>query len=301
MQLHSRSPLNHRARIFKAYSRIAYLPAVLLIPLLYPLVAATKQPQQSGQSAGSDATQNAQLSENVGTPQTWTILDQLATEAISKDKLFLGRARFTISKANGTYSYDSAPVPASSVLGADDQYGKLLESLIRIKALRRDFESAVPDATFWAGPLEGAEKAVQNCVRKLDSSKLSAQAAQQCESTVEASFANLDQVVHDYAVGNRLQLVQWRKRDPAQGYKVTIKLSPEKAHLYLMPLFEYKKCHYPGSPVQACQWNEVLSPDVEMIGWYHYRADWPRDLNGPVEGDFEVTAPGTFTFTPKNQ
>lgn len=301
MQLHFVSPLNGSVRLFKACSRIAYLTALLFIPFLYPPAAATTPPQQSG-SAGSDVTQNrSPFSQNVGTPQTWTVLDQLASEAISEDRVFLGRARFTISKADGTYSYDSAPVPASSVLGADDQYGKPLESLIRIKALRRDFELAVPDATFWVGPLEGAEKAVQDCVDELGSSKFSAQSAQRCDTTVEESFRKLDQAVHDYALANALQLVQWRKRDPAQGYKVTVKFSPEKAHLYLMPLFEYKKCHYPGSPVQACQWNEVLSPEVEMVGWYHYRADWPQELNGPVEGDFEVTEPGTFTFTPKNK
>jgi hypothetical protein len=301
MRLHSGSSPKDRALMSKACSRTAYLAIMSLISLLYPPVVTSRTPQQNGKTAASDVTQNrSPLSENIDKPQMLAILDQLATEAISQDKLFLGKTRFTISKADGTYSYDSAPLPASSVLRADDQYGKPLESLIRIKALRRDFGSAVPNTTFWVAPLEEAEKAVQNCVRELES--LSAQSVgQQCDTAVEASFRNLDKAVHDYAAANKLQLVQWQKRDPALGYKVTLKISPEKAHLYLMPLLEYKKCHYPGSPVQACQWNEVLDPQVQMIGWYHYRADWPQDLNGPDEGDFEVTEPGTYTFTPKNK
>lgn len=280
----------------------ASLAVALLIAVLYRS-AVSAAPQLTEKKKAPEVTQNAsQRNGNIEKPPMWTILDQLGTEAISEDKLFLGKTRFTISKADGTYSYDPSALPASSILRADDQYGKPLETLIRIKALRRDFGSAVPDATFWVAPLGDAEKAVQDCVRELGASKSPAKpAGQRCDTPVETSFRDLDTAVHDYAVGNKLQLVQWQKRDPAQGYKVTLNISPAKAHLYLMPLLEYKKCHYPGSPVQVCQWNEVLDPEVQMIGWYHYRADWPQDLNGPDEGDFEITKPGTLTFTPKSR
>ena len=66
-----------------------------------------------------------------------------------------------------------------------------------------------------------------------------------------------------------------------------------------MTLLEFKKCQYLKVPTEECRWNELLDTASEMIGWYHYRAEWPLELNGPEEGDFEIKKESTITFKPK--
>jgi hypothetical protein len=82
---------------------------------------------------------------------------------------------------------------------------------------------------------------------------------------------------------------------------VIVKIEPPRARVDVMTLLEYKKCRYSQIPEDQCQWNEILDPEHLMIGWYHYRADWPQDLNGTEAGDFEITKPGTITFRPKSK
>jgi len=65
-----------------------------------------------------------------------------------------------------------------------------------------------------------------------------------------------------------------------------------------MTLLQYKKYQYFQVPKEKYQWSDLLASDNDMIGWYHYRAEWPAELNGPDEGDFEVKGPGTITFKP---
>jgi hypothetical protein len=65
-----------------------------------------------------------------------------------------------------------------------------------------------------------------------------------------------------------------------------------------MTLLEYKKYQYSQTPKEKYQWNDLLATDNDMIGWYHYRAEWPVELNGPDEGDFEIKGPSTLTFKP---
>src|ERR1700683_4241324 len=106
MQLHSLSSVRDRELISKACSRTAYLTVLFLVGLVYSPLVKGAIPEPNGKSEAP------QRSDNVDRPQMWAVLDQLATEAISQDKLFLGTTRFSISKVDGSYSYDSAPLPA---------------------------------------------------------------------------------------------------------------------------------------------------------------------------------------------
>ena len=65
-----------------------------------------------------------------------------------------------------------------------------------------------------------------------------------------------------------------------------------------MTLLEFKKYQYFKTPREQYQWNDILDADNDLIGWYHYRVEWPADLNGPEEGDIEIKKPGVLTFRP---
>ena len=64
-----------------------------------------------------------------------------------------------------------------------------------------------------------------------------------------------------------------------------------------MTLLEYKKCINSHTALSD-QWNDMVEGDVKLIGRYHYLAEWPQELNGPEEGNFEIREPGAITFRP---
>jgi hypothetical protein len=64
-----------------------------------------------------------------------------------------------------------------------------------------------------------------------------------------------------------------------------------------MTLLEYKKCIDSHTPFTD-QWNDMVEGDVKLIGRYHYLAEWPTELNGPEEGNFEIRESGAITFRP---
>jgi hypothetical protein len=238
------------------------------------------------------------------TKPTQDVLLRLATDGIAEDKEFLGKTRFAVSQADRRYSYDLEPIPVSAVLSQNDPYGTPLEALIRIEALRRDFRAAVPAEKFWIAPLEAIQEAVQHCVEGLESSQpknASSDVAQECSSSVQEQFNNLERTILGYATAHSLALVKFQKRDPVIGYRVHIKIEPPRAHVHVMTLLDYKKYRYSNTPAEQYQWNDLLDAENLLIGWYHYRVDWPQDLNGPEEGDFEITKAGTITFSPKSK
>jgi hypothetical protein len=68
-----------------------------------------------------------------------------------------------------------------------------------------------------------------------------------------------------------------------------------------MPLIEYKKYQYFKVPQEQYQWNDLLDSESDLIGWYHYRAEWPAELHGLEEGDFCIKKPGSITFKPRER
>jgi len=247
---------------------------------------------------------NKKYSSDSDTKSMSEVLIRLAADGIGEDKEFLGRTRFTISQSERTYTYDLDPIPVRTVLSHKDPYATPLEALIRIESLRRDFHAAVPDEKFWIVPLEAIQGAVQRCIEQLESTQPKAgspDGQQECSRSVEGQFSNLENAIRGYATVHSLELVKFQKRDPVIGYRVRIKIEPPRAHVHVMTLLDYKKYRYFRTPVEQYQWNDLLDDESLMIGWYHYRADWPQDLNGPEEGDFEITKPGTMTFSPKSK
>jgi hypothetical protein len=228
-----------------------------------------------------------------------SLLTQLAAEQVAEDRTFLGKTRFRISQQDRTVFYDFSALPAEAVLSNNDRYTLPLEALIRAEALRRDFLAAVPRESFWVAPLESIRQAVGQCVRDVERAQATALAVKNaCAVDIERRFDALKASLLLFAAAQNFETAQGR--GPTIGYRVQVKVEPPKARVRVMTLLEYKKSLYFKTPMDD-HWIDLLAGEHDMIGRYRYRAEWPPELNGPEEGNFEVTEPTTITFRPKQK
>lgn len=242
-----------------------------------------------------------QTSPNATTEQTMSLLRKLAGEEIASDGSFLGKTRFSIDSKASTVLYDMTPVPIGLILSDSDPLAIPMEAMIRTEALRRDLQKSAPAENFWIVPLANIQGKIKNCVDSLLHLKAKS-ALQEKEADCSAGIAEqtdyLDVSIHTFAKDRKLALTQRPvDRAPAVGYKVRVSIEPPKARVKVMTLLEYKKCMNSHVPLTD-QWNDLVEGDVKLIGRYHYLADWPTELNGPEEGNFEIREPGAITFRP---
>jgi hypothetical protein len=251
-----------------------------------------------GKKAGNPASRDS----NPGDQRTMSLLMKLASEQIRIDTTFLGRRRFSLNQQSRILAYDLNSVPPNLVLSGGDKYADPLEALIRVESLRRDFYATIPNEKFWLAPLESIQRAVERCVQDLEVSTNNGNTAshEDCSRNIDDQFENLRVLITTYAAAHHLKVVESpHMRGSTPGYQVHVKVEPPSARLRVMTLLEFKKCQYLKVPTEQCRWNELLDTASEMIGWYHYRAEWPPELNGPEEGDFEIKKESTITFKPK--
>ena len=229
------------------------------------------------------------------------LLTQLAAEQVAEDGNLLGAVRFKIYEGTQTLSCDLTALPANVVLSDRDPYAIPLEALIRVTSLRRDFRATVPNEEFWKTPLNSVERAVQDCVVDIEATHRQQDVLvreQRCSENIEAEFEKLRTAIAVYAGARHLEIVE--KRGSARGYQVQVKVEPPRARVRVMTVLEYRKCLYFRRPLED-QWIDLLSAENDMIGRYRYLAEWPPELNGPEEGEIEITRPTTITFVPKQK
>jgi hypothetical protein len=232
------------------------------------------------------------------------VLMHLAADEVNTENTFLSRTRFEMNGKEGTFFFDLSPAPRRAVLSETDRYAVALEALIRVESLKRDFQKALPNDGFWVKPLDSVQGAVKRCVENIAASNQDADSTKTqrgCSANIEEQFQNLDTSVQTYAGKHKLVAKgPPADRDPTMGYRVQVKIDPPRARVKIMTALEYKKCLALKAPLEN-QWNDLLDGDNEMIGRYHYLAEWPTDLNGPEEGNFEIRKPTTLTFRPRQK
>lgn len=238
---------------------------------------------------------NAQVEEHA---VSFSLLKDLANEAIRQDPAFLGKVRFRIDPKNRTFSIDLAALPLDLVLSKSDANAPVLEALIRLAALQRDLQAAFSGESFWRAEADAVEQAVKRCSQ---SSGLTEGAdgdpGRTCRDQMVGSFSALRKVVISFATAKG-----FKERDDSTrgipGFPVHIAVVPPRAKLKVMTFLEYKKCQYLQKPKETYEWTDLVGSTFQMIGRYRYRIEWPADLKGPEEGDIEITGPQTLTFTP---
>ena len=284
--------------------RIAISIACTLIPFSLPaqspdkgsgLLPATIQDVAASASSNPDSRDQDPMG----------LLRRLAAEQVLSDSEFLGKTRFRMDLQGRTFFYDLKPAPTTFMLAADDPYLVPLEALIRIEVLRRDFRASIPDEDFWTAPLDSIEAAVRRCVEDLEAPRPEPGTRAPeltCATRIQAQFDKLRDSILSFAAAHKLTLLEPpQTRDPAPGYRIQVKIDPPRARVRVMPLLEYKKYQYFKVPLEQYQWNDLLDSENDMIGWYHYRAEWPAELNGTEEGDFCIKKPGSITFKPRER
>jgi hypothetical protein len=208
-----------------------------------------------------------------------------------------GRKRLSIS--NGILSYDFRPASLETLASQPDCVTSPLEILIRSAALRRDFSTSLPEQVFWIQPLKQADTLAATMVDvayKVPDKAQCPVKQQQYKAEAEAGFRSLEERLIAYA--GKAGLSTAGTRGFADAYRIEIRVDPPRARIRLMPFLDYKRCLYFGLPLEE-HWNDLSEGTQELIGRYHYRAEWPPSLNGPEEGNLDIHESGRITFRPK--
>jgi hypothetical protein len=230
------------------------------------------------------------------------LIERLASEEINSGDSFLGKTRFAVRAEDHAVYYDLGRVSPKAVLSGTDPLAIPLEATIRMEALRRDFRTSAPSDKFWAEPLDSVRRAVSDCVGRITAEKAGAgvvASGEQCSNELERRFDALRRAIELFAVAHDLTTSpNSQSRDPAAGYRVQVRIEPPRARIRVMTALEYRKCNYFKIPLED-QWIDLVAQEQDMIGRYRYLAEWPVELGGPEEGEFEVKKAGSMVFHPK--
>jgi hypothetical protein len=227
------------------------------------------------------------------------LVRRLAAEAIEADSNFLGKPRWVVNDSTQRVRIDLSPVAPEALLSGDDPLAPPLELMIRVMALRRDFKASWKGEPEWAGPLDDAEALVREYLNKLPpgASRRRDDRTSRLNEDAQRSWQKLKPLVDAYAdrIGYDVETI----RSPAEGYNVTIVISPPTGRVRFMPELAYRKAIYYGN--LSDHWVKLDDGKQTLAGLFRYHAEWPSDLGGDEEGTFEIREVTTVTFRPKKQ
>jgi hypothetical protein len=229
--------------------------------------------------------------------QAYMLLQMLAGDSLGLQDS-IGRKRAWI--ADGVLHYDLRPEAPTNLSSRPDCFSLPLEILIRSAALGRDLATTLPNQKFWTQPLENIEMLAMNMVQVAYQTTDEEQCLARQRSfagQAQTEFQNLESGLNAYAAKAGLSTLG--TRGVPNGYKVQIKIDPPRARIRIMPFLDYKRCQYFSLPLED-HWNDLPEGNRDLIGRYHYRAEWPPSLNGPEEGNFDIHENGAITFRPKS-
>jgi hypothetical protein len=264
--------------------RIALTLAAMLLTLSLAKIANAQAGPISEQSKIEEAKQADQL------------LGKLVEQALTIQE-GVGRKRVLIQ--NQVLTYDLRPEPYTALVSRPDRLTVPLEVSIRAAVLTRDFRAALPSEIFWVQPLEQVQALTSRIVQAAydtasdDEWRLKLDAYQR---ETETDFKAVETGLLEYANRSKLNVVN--TRGSSDGYPVEIRIEPPKARVRYVPFLDYLRSQYFHKSLDD-EWNDLSAGTNILIGRYHYRAEWPKSLNGPEEGNFEVHGKVTITFRPK--
>ncbi len=257
----------------------AWWKSGLLIPILLVILrVGSAAPQEEHNSSAGDT--------------FFSRLDRLSDQLVNSDR-YLGRARVTVSEDHIVH-FDIAPDQAVS--SSHDLAVRSLDALIRVKALRRDLAKVFPEQTFWIEPLNHAY-AIIELLNSDPNERTDEVLINRKMAEVEKQFRDLETLAVSAAVQEHLAIESTREMAPR--YKVEVHINPPKARVRYMPLLTYLRCrNLDGGPSLEMQWVDLMEGKTSLIGKYRYRAEWPANLNGTVEGTFDIEEDKILTFIP---
>jgi hypothetical protein len=269
-----------------------------LLIVIVSTICEARQLQDGPQAA--EGTQSQSLSNKRPTlhqPEISQFLSDVANDPRTMDDPLLGKQRVALDKQNRSLQFNLAHFPSGSILSEDDPLSEPLEAAIRLRALRRDLSVAFPDDATWEPLINATSQAIYDCVNTSANSATVPPlntVSDPCP-TIEVSFGRFARKLREYAKIHKLDLVE--SRGATSLFPVKITFDPKSVKLKIMTALQYRECMF--FHLQEDQFfSDVLQTDQSLVGRYHYRAEWPHDLGGPDEGDFEIKGPATLKFSP---
>jgi hypothetical protein len=214
----------------------------------------------------------------------------------------------TLKSTNGKWlDYDLGEIAVDYLgLPEGDSYKLPYAMQLQIEALRREFEEKAPNLPFWQQPLLNAEQTVRDTVSDIQSFRgspqLDAQLAKR-RKEFQAQLSALEQSIKDYAQKTSTGVGEPGRVGPLgfgaeDQFAVPITTEPTGGRVRVVTAFVWRDCSKRScAPVQLT-WRTLNADRENMIGGYHYIAEWSDGRRD--EGDIRIDSDAKRTFRPNN-
>lgn len=262
--------------------------------------------------AGTSVSQVAQQPRSPATSAYQIIKEISKEEAADPKSVIIVRPVFKTGTAGVTggkwLDYDLGEIAVDYLgLPPSDPYKLPYVMQLHVEALRREFEEHAANLPFWTQPLLDAEQTVQDAVSDISSLKTSPQHEKQLarrRQEFQARLGALEQSIKDYAqktntiVGEPGRVGQLGFGAEDQ-FAVPITTEPTGGRVRVVTAFVWRDCKKRFCAPAQLVWRTLNADRENMIGGYHYIAEWSDGKRD--EGDIRVDSDGKRTFRPGNQ
>jgi hypothetical protein len=259
------------------FTTVLLYAAIMCAPIARECARAQVRTSRQGSSASS-STYRWHMSLN-------TLVD-IANDVISSDPA-LGKQRIIADNQTRTIMVDITPAPLGLIGEHDTHLARVAEQAIRMQALQRDLSRQFDKDAFWTDSMSRINEQIEKSLVETESAAATKNrvSGNRQEQAVEAVFSTLRDAV--FAHARETGWTTGQTRDAAIGFSVEVKFEPERVHVYVMPLTAYLLSTKRNLPLDT-EWTEIFEGPQKMSGTYHFKAAWPSDLHGVIEGNFDI-------------
>ena len=191
-------------------------------------------------------------------------------------------------------------------LPSDDPYRLPIVMQLHVEALRAEFERQAPQQSFWIEPLRDAEETARATVADIGSVKKPADLEKQLTNRrreFQTRLGALEKSIRDYAqktdtIFGEPGHVGPVGFGPEDQYSVPIVIEPVGGRVRVVRAFVWRDCRKRSCVPSELTWRTLNADRENMIGAYHYIAEWPNGKRD--EGDFRVDSDAKRIFRPGN-
>lgn len=246
------------------------------------------------------------------TNTTYDIVKAMATEEAADPKsVIIVRPVFktgVTSDGRKWLAYDLGEIVVDYMgLPPDDPYRLPYVMQLQIEALRREFEQRARALSFWRQPLNAAEQTARATVADVDTLKSSAELGKQLtkrRQEYQVRLGALENSIKNYARTTATIVGEPGHVGPVgfgaeDQYAVQIITEPAGGRVRVVTAFVWRDCQKRSCVPSQLLWRTLNAAQENMIGGYHYVAEWADGRRD--EGDFRVDSDSQRTFRPAHR
>jgi hypothetical protein len=215
----------------------------------------------------------------------------------------------TVKSTNGKWlDYDLGEIAVDYLgLPEGNAYKLPYAMQLQIEALRREFEERAPNLPFWQQPLLNAEQIVRDTVSDIQNLRASPQLEAQLakhRKQFQAQLSALEQSIRDYAQKTSTHVGEPGRVGPLgfgaeDQFAVPIATEPTGGRVRVVTAFVWRDCKQRFCAPAQLTWRTLNADRENMIGGYHYIAEWSDGRRD--EGDIRIDSDAKRTFRPNHQ